>query len=184
MQIDEFVQRRAFADVARWREQGFENLRLSVNLSAQQLEQDRLRRIGSLAMFRWPDSSRKPQAGDHRKHPDAGYGNHHSQAPGAAAQGARIAIDDFGTGYSSLSYLQQFPIQTLKIDRCFVCDIRAEEGDASIINAIVAMARGLKLDLIAEGVENRTQLRYLQGPGVSRSAGFLLQSTGTGAADD
>jgi EAL domain-containing protein (putative c-di-GMP-specific phosphodiesterase class I) len=88
--------------------------------------------------------------------------------------GVRIAIDDFGTGYSSLSYLQQFPINTLKIDRSFVGDIRAEEGDASIINAIVAMARGLKLDLIAEGVENRTQLRYLHSQGCSEVQGFIF----------
>ncbi|MCB1684931.1 MAG: EAL domain-containing protein, partial [Pseudomonadales bacterium] len=78
------------------------------------------------------------------------------------------------TGYSSLSYLQQFPIQTLKIDRSFVGDIRADDRDASIINAIVAMARGLKLDLIAEGVENRTQLRYLQGQGCREGQGFFF----------
>ena len=86
----------------------------------------------------------------------------------------RIAIDDFGTGYSSLSYLQQFPIETLKIDRSFLGDIRADDRDASIINAIVAMARGLKLDLIAEGVENRTQLRYLQGQGCREGQGFFF----------
>jgi EAL domain-containing protein (putative c-di-GMP-specific phosphodiesterase class I) len=89
-------------------------------------------------------------------------------------QGVRIAIDDFGTGYSSLSYLQQFPINTLKIDRSFVGDIRADESDVSIVNAIVAMARGLKLDLIAEGVENRTQLRYLQSQGCSEVQGFIF----------
>jgi EAL domain-containing protein (putative c-di-GMP-specific phosphodiesterase class I) len=88
--------------------------------------------------------------------------------------GVGIAIDDFGTGYSSLSYLQQFPIQTLKIDRSFVGDIRADETDASIVNAIVAMARGLRLDLIAEGVENRTQLRYLHARGCSEGQGFLF----------
>ena len=88
--------------------------------------------------------------------------------------GLRIAIDDFGTGYSSLSYLQQFPINTLKIDRSFVGDIRADESDASIVNAIVAMARGLKLDLIAEGVENRTQLKYLRSQGCSEVQGYIF----------
>ena len=88
--------------------------------------------------------------------------------------GVQIAIDDFGTGYSSLSYLQQFPIQTLKIDRSFVGDIREDETDASIVNAIVAMARGLKLDLIAEGVENRTQLRYLHAQGCSEGQGYMF----------
>jgi EAL domain-containing protein (putative c-di-GMP-specific phosphodiesterase class I) len=88
--------------------------------------------------------------------------------------GVRIAIDDFGTGYSSLSYLQQFPINTLKVDRSFVGNIRADESDASIINAIVAMARGLDLDLIAEGVENRTQLSYLRAQGCSEAQGYLF----------
>jgi EAL domain-containing protein (putative c-di-GMP-specific phosphodiesterase class I) len=88
--------------------------------------------------------------------------------------GAQIAIDDFGTGYSSLSYLHQFPINTLKIDRTFVSDIRAEHGEASIIDAIVAMARGLRLDLVAEGVENRTQLKYLQNKGCEEVQGFIF----------
>ena len=89
-------------------------------------------------------------------------------------RGVRIAIDDFGTGYSSLSYLQQFPINTLKIDRSFVHDIREDESDASIVNAIVAMARGLNLDLIAEGVENRTQLQYLARHGCSEVQGYIF----------
>jgi EAL domain-containing protein (putative c-di-GMP-specific phosphodiesterase class I) len=88
--------------------------------------------------------------------------------------GLAIAIDDFGTGYSSLSYLQQFPINTLKIDRSFVGDIRADQGDASIINAIVAMARGLNLDLIAEGVETKSQLRYLRSQGCEEVQGFYF----------
>ncbi|MEE8244290.1 MAG: EAL domain-containing protein, partial [Pseudomonadales bacterium] len=89
-------------------------------------------------------------------------------------RGLCIAVDDFGTGYSSLSYLQQFPISTLKVDRTFVSDIRADNSDASIINAIVAMARGLNLELIAEGVENRTQLKYLRSQGCSEAQGFIF----------
>ena len=96
--------------------------------------------------------------------------------------GAQIAIDDFGTGYSSLSYLHQFPINTLKIDRSFVGDIRAERGEASIIDAIVAMARGLHLDLVAEGVENRTQLKYLQNQGCEEVQGYIF-SPAVPAAD-
>ena len=88
--------------------------------------------------------------------------------------GARIAIDDFGTGYSSLAYLQQFPINTLKIDRSFVGDLRADASGASIVDAIVAMARGLRLDLVAEGVENRTQLRYLAEQGCEEVQGYVF----------
>ena len=88
--------------------------------------------------------------------------------------GVRIAIDDFGTGYSSLAYLQQFPINTLKIDRSFVSDIRADDTGASIVDAIVSMARGLKLDLVAEGVENPTQLRYLKEQGCEEVQGYIF----------
>jgi EAL domain-containing protein (putative c-di-GMP-specific phosphodiesterase class I) len=88
--------------------------------------------------------------------------------------GVSISVDDFGTGYSSLSYLRQFPVDTLKVDRSFVADIRAEQRDVSIIDAIVAMARGLKLELIAEGVENRVQLRYLLAQGCSEAQGYVF----------
>ena len=98
------------------------------------------------------------------------------------ALGVRVAIDDFGTGYSSLSYLQQFPIDTLKIDRSFVSDIHERSdgnvsaGGASIVDAIVAMARGLNLGLIAEGVENKAQLRYLHEQGCSEVQGYIFSA--------
>lgn len=90
-----------------------------------------------------------------------------------ADHGARIAIDDFGTGYSSLNYLHQLPIHTLKVDQSFVRGIGNGEDDACIVDAIVAMAHGLKLDIIAEGVETDTQLAYLRGLGCQQIQGFL-----------
>lgn len=75
--------------------------------------------------------------------------------------GLSIAIDDFGTGYSSLSLLQKLPLNRLKIDRSFIQDM--EQGtDRSIIEAIAHMSKGLKLEMIAEGVEQEYQLRYLR----------------------
>jgi sensor c-di-GMP phosphodiesterase-like protein len=76
----------------------------------------------------------------------------------------RIAIDDFGTGYSSLGYLQTLPINTLKMVRSFVQGIKSK-GDNSIINAIIAMAKGLDLDLIAEGAERQPQIDHLISAG-------------------
>jgi diguanylate cyclase (GGDEF)-like protein/PAS domain S-box-containing protein len=88
--------------------------------------------------------------------------------------GVRIAIDDFGTGYSSLSYLQKFPIDTLKIDRSFIHAIKTAEEEACIVNAIISMALGLKLRIVAEGVENAAQLSYLRSLGCHTVQGYLF----------
>ena len=76
--------------------------------------------------------------------------------------GVKISIDDFGTGYSSLSYLKKFPIDYLKIDKSFVLDIMNVESDANIVETIISMAHNLGLEVIAEGVEDKQQLRFLQ----------------------
>ncbi len=88
--------------------------------------------------------------------------------------GIRIAIDDFGTGYSSLGYLKRFSIDTLKIDQSFVRDIHTDEDDAAIIKAIVAMAHGLHLTVVAEGVENAAQMEFLRAQGCDQVQGYLF----------
>jgi diguanylate cyclase (GGDEF)-like protein/PAS domain S-box-containing protein len=180
-QIDEFVQTRAFADLAAWRRKGLGDIGVSVNLSAVQLEQESFvdRFVAVLQNSGLSADLVKLELTENTLMQDMDLIIPKLKA--LRRMGVRIAIDDFGTGYSSLSYLQQFPIQTLKIDRSFVGDIRADESDASIINAIVAMARGLKLDLIAEGVENRTQLRYLHTKGCSEGQGFIFSPAVTAA---
>ncbi|MGH3745194.1 MAG: putative bifunctional diguanylate cyclase/phosphodiesterase [Mycobacteriales bacterium] len=88
--------------------------------------------------------------------------------------GIRIVVDDFGTGYSSLSRLVDLPLDEIKIDRSFVDELRRSEAGATIITAAVAMAHGLGLGVIAEGVENLEQLRFLQGAGCDHAQGFLF----------
>lgn len=88
--------------------------------------------------------------------------------------GISIAIDDFGTGYSSLSYLHKFPVDTLKIDRSFIHNINISEDEACIVDAVVSMAQGLKLHIIAEGVETTAQLDYLKELGCHAVQGYLL----------
>ncbi|CAK0740978.1 diguanylate cyclase [Gammaproteobacteria bacterium] len=89
------------------------------------------------------------------------------------ALGITLSIDDFGTGYSSLGYLQRLPIDTLKIDRSFVLEIDTLENNLNIIRAIIGLAHGLGLTIIAEGVENRTQLNFLRKQQCDRMQGYL-----------
>jgi EAL domain-containing protein (putative c-di-GMP-specific phosphodiesterase class I) len=87
--------------------------------------------------------------------------------------GVHISIDDFGTGYSSLSYLQQLPIDTIKIDYSFVKNIAINSSDAAIVETIIAMARHMNMQTIAEGVEDSEQLSMLAEHGCEGYQGFL-----------
>ncbi|MEQ1507922.1 MAG: EAL domain-containing protein [Myxococcota bacterium] len=89
------------------------------------------------------------------------------------ALGIRIALDDFGTGYSSLSYLSRLPIDTLKIDRSFVNDLGHSGKSDTITAAIIALSRSLRIDVVAEGVETKSQLRFLADHGCGVIQGFL-----------
>ncbi len=88
--------------------------------------------------------------------------------------GVTLSIDDFGTGYSSLGYLRQFPVDSLKIDRSFVKDMHTSDDDAAICAAIIAMARELKLKVIAEGVSNDEQLKFLRKHRCDQVQGYLI----------
>jgi len=98
------------------------------------------------------------------------------------AMGVKLSIDDFGTGYSSLSYLRRFPVDVLKIDRSFVRDITISEDDAAMVAAIIELARGLRMRVIAEGVETEAQLDYLKRRGCDEVQGHVYARAVSGEA--
>jgi EAL domain-containing protein (putative c-di-GMP-specific phosphodiesterase class I) len=92
--------------------------------------------------------------------------------------GVRLMLDDFGTGYSSLSYLRSFPIDALKVDRMFVADLDEQTGDAAILEAVVAMADALGIEVVAEGVETKEQLARLALLGYDFAQGYYFAPPG------
>ena len=88
--------------------------------------------------------------------------------------GINIALDDFGTGYSSLSYLKQLPINTLKIDKSFIDNIVTNEREKAIVDGIIQLAQKIDLDVIAEGVETKEQIKLLQSMGCNQIQGYYF----------
>jgi diguanylate cyclase (GGDEF)-like protein/PAS domain S-box-containing protein len=162
----------ACRDVGQWIRDGHKDLRLAVNLSPLQVEHPRF--VGTLMdqlqLHNFPPGNLEIEITENVIMKDL---EHISQKlRELAGRGVRIAIDDFGTGYSSLNYINRLPIHTLKVDQSFVRDIRSSGDEACIVNAIVAMAHGLKLDIVAEGVETEEQLTYLKKLGCHQVQGF------------
>ena len=93
---------------------------------------------------------------------------------GLQEQGIKLSVDDFGTGYSSLAYLKLFPIHSLKIDRTFINELDDASRDSAIVRAIIAMAHSMDLQVIAEGVEQESQLAFLRTQGCDEVQGYLI----------
>ncbi|MCU7837911.1 MAG: EAL domain-containing protein [Candidatus Thiodiazotropha sp. (ex Troendleina suluensis)] len=170
--LGEWVLRKACIDIKRWMDMEGISLSLSVNISMQQLEMDQFvaKTLKIIKRHELPKNTLELEITEHAIMQDM------EKAVDALTRlsdkGIRIAIDDFGTGYSSLGYLQTLPINTLKIDRSFVHSIKSSDGN-SIIDAIIAMGKGLNLDLIAEGVENQAQINHLSEAGCGLAQGFF-----------
>jgi EAL domain-containing protein (putative c-di-GMP-specific phosphodiesterase class I) len=166
------VLREACACAALWERDGLPPVRVSVNLSARQFQQEGLaRRVRAvleetgLAPFRLElEITESTVMRDIR----AAQSVLHS----LKQLGVTVSIDDFGTGYSSLSYLKRFPIDVLKIDRSFVTDVIADPNDSAIVRALIALAHGLDLEAVAEGVETVEQVAFLKANGCDEIQGY------------
>jgi diguanylate cyclase (GGDEF)-like protein len=172
--IGDWVLRTACAQIKAWQKMGHHSLRMAVNLSGRQFRRQELAE----------DVKEAARAVD--LHPRAleleitesillqDLEENVRTLKNLKAMGLRISLDDFGTGYSSLSYLKRFPIDTLKIDRSFVQDITTNPEDGAITSAIIAMAKGLHIAPMAEGVERPEQRTFLYRQGCRLMQGFLF----------
>jgi len=159
--IGDWVLRQAGAQMAEWRKAGLPSVRLSVNISARQLESpdfvDSVMR--AIQVYSLDGHQMELEITESLLMRD--FEANAIKLGRLSASGIRLAIDDFGTGYSSFKYLSRFPIHTLKIDQSFVQELEREEN-MSIVNAMVAMGRGMNLNVVAEGVETEAQRASLQ----------------------
>ena len=159
--IGDWVLRQASAQLAEWRRAGLPPVRLSVNISARQLENpdfvDSVMR--AVQVYALDGHQMELEITESLLMRD--FEANAIKLGRLSASGIRLAIDDFGTGYSSFKYLSRFPIHTLKIDQSFVQELDREEN-VSIVNAMIAMGRGMNLNVVAEGVESESQLVRLQ----------------------
>jgi diguanylate cyclase (GGDEF)-like protein len=170
--LGSWVLRRACEDVAAWEQAGAPPLMVAVNMSARQLREpnfidDVIRALSQSGLA--PERLELELTESLLMEDLASAVSFMEEV---RALGVRLAIDDFGTGYSSLAYLQSFPINQLKVDRSFV-QLLPHSGE-TVIQAILALAHGFGLSVVAEGVEEQTQLDWLREAGCDLVQGFLL----------
>jgi diguanylate cyclase (GGDEF)-like protein len=167
------VLRTAAEQLAQWKHEGHQ-LRMSVNLSAHQIDEEGLRRLVSQALW---DTGVSPSDLVLEITESALMRDEMVAQRAFAAlkeMGVGVALDDFGTGYSSLNYLKRFPVDTVKIDRSFIRDLVLDADDAAIVSAILGIALQLGLNVVAEGVETEDQRVFLTERGCPQLQGFLL----------
>ncbi len=172
--IGDWVLETACMQGAAWHRQGFSSLRMAVNISPRQFRQrDFVARLdGVLRRSGFDPGLLELELTENlvmEKSEETLL-----TLIDIKARGIKLAIDDFGTGYSMLSYLKHFPIDRLKIDRSFVQDIPMYADDAAITEAILAMARSLRIKVIAEGVETCEQLAFLKDRGCQEGQGYYF----------
>jgi diguanylate cyclase (GGDEF)-like protein/PAS domain S-box-containing protein len=174
LRMGEWALRTACLQTRKWQDEGMPEVRIAVNVSALQFRQDGFREvIGKvLSETRLPSRCLELEITESLLLSNADVMFFVLQD--LKKMGLKLAIDDFGTGYSSLSYLRHFPVSKLKIDRSFVRDLAVNPDDTAITKAIISMAKGLNLKVIAEGVENDLQMSFLRAHGCDEIQGYFF----------
>ncbi|WP_228040841.1 EAL domain-containing protein [Nodosilinea sp. LEGE 07088] len=172
--IGEWVLKTACAQVMAWHQQGLPPVKLAVNLSVRQLQHPNLVAMvaQTLAQTGLPATHLELEITETAAMGDMVASIERLQE--LRNLGIKVSMDDFGTGYSCLSHLKQFPIDGIKIDRAFVKDLPDSPADRAMVNAIIAMAQGLTLSVVAEGVETPDQAHCLHSLGCPEMQGYLF----------
>ncbi|PSB02085.1 putative bifunctional diguanylate cyclase/phosphodiesterase [Merismopedia glauca] len=172
--LGEWVLQTACAQNRAWQLAGFPPIRISVNLSARQFEQPDLVQVVERIL---QETELEPSYLE-LEVTESFLMNDIDNSVKILKElrniGLWVALDDFGTGYSSLNYLKRFPLDMLKIDRSFVNDVTSNSDSAAVTDAIIALAKSLRLNITAEGVETKEQLDYLQNRGCNEGQGFYF----------
>lgn len=174
--LGDWVLRKACQQMAQWRAKGLPDSfdRLAINISARQFSQDDF----ALKVEAFTKEANISPNDLELEITESMLLHHLDQVVEKMRllnrMGFYIALDDFGTGYSSLSYLRELPLHKLKIDQAFVRDIRSDKNDRVIVETIIAMARLMELDVIAEGVEEEYQLNFLKEKGCYQYQGYYF----------
>jgi EAL domain-containing protein (putative c-di-GMP-specific phosphodiesterase class I) len=173
-ELGKWVLKHACQEAMRWQGLSSEKLRISVNVSPQQFRAGTLLEAveSALTLSGLPSERLELEITESLLMQD-------SHKPLSILntlhdQGVILALDDFGTGYSSLSYLRRFPLQVLKIDRSFIFDLETDQNNKALVDAIIAMAHSLNLEIVAEGVENEQQRDYLRHRDVKIIQGYFF----------
>ena len=172
--IGAWVMEEACRQAQSWRQAGWPDLTLSVNLSALQVRRAGLVEMvaGALDRSGLPAHLLELELTESILLQDVE--NTLDTVRRLKVLGVRLSIDDFGTGYSSLSYLKRFAVDRLKIDRSFVRDVNTDPDNAAIVRAVIQLAHSLRLDTVAEGVETQEQLAFLRREGCQGVQGYLF----------
>ena len=172
VQLDRFVMEKAIEQFSIWTKRGYNTGTLSLNLSMKQLKSDDFISTFKDTIFKYncePSTIElEVTEGEIMENPSESI----EKLKELSSFGIKLSVDDFGTGYSSLAYLKKLPIDKLKIDRAFVKELPECEDDIAITKSIIALAKSLKLDLIAEGVENLPQKEFLLKHGCDKIQGY------------
>jgi EAL domain-containing protein (putative c-di-GMP-specific phosphodiesterase class I) len=172
--IGEWVLHEACRQARAWQDAGLPRLRVAVNLAPSQF---RLTNLVEQIRRALEAASLDPQLLEVELTESAVMSDAEESIlilEAISSMGVLVSVDDFGTGYSSMSYLRRFPIDKLKIDRCFVEEMTRRSEDASIVRAIISLAHSLRLKVIAEGVETSEQLELLADLGCDQYQGFYF----------